>query len=80
MILSTIELIIKLEEITPEGLEVLLHIGVLTTTKAVYLKNELIYIFHMEYDWDFKTNEGFSKKEMLEKYPKTRWKVKQVID
>jgi hypothetical protein len=80
MILSTIELITKLEEITPQGLEVSLHMGILTTTKVVYLKNDLFYIFLMQYDWDFKNNEGFSKKEMLEKFPKTRWKVEQVID
>ena len=53
--------------------------GILSLTKAIYKRKDLIYIFLMEYDFSFEEDIGYTKTEFLEKYKDWYWKVEQTI-
>ena len=78
-IVETNQLLKKLEQIEPEGLEVSTRMGILSSTKAIYKRKGLFYIFMMEYDFSFEEDIGYIKTEFLEKYKNWYWKVEQTI-
>lgn len=78
-IIRTNQLVKKLEQIEPDGLEVSTRMGLLITTKAVYKRKDLIYIFLMEYDFCFDEGIGYTKTEFLKKYKNWYWKVEHTI-
>lgn len=79
MIVNTKQLIKKLKEIEPEGVEVSLRFGILTTTKVVYLRNKTVYLFLMEYDWEFNEEFGVSISDFKKTHAKWYWKIDQII-
>ena len=79
MIVTTEILIEKLKQIKPEGFEVSLRFGVLTTTKAVYLRRGRYYVFSMESDFIFRRDDGYTEEEFLEKYKDYPWKIEMTI-
>ena len=79
MIVTTLELVKKLKEVKPDGFEVSLRMGMLSTTKAVYLRRGRLYVFQMEYDFNFSWEIGFKEDEFLKKYYNTYWKIETTI-
>lgn len=79
MIVSTQILIEKLKEIKPDGFEVSLRFGVLTTTKGVYLCRGRYYVFNMDSDFIFNWKYGYTEAEFLEEYKDYHWKIEMTI-
>ena len=69
----------KIKQIAPDGYEVCTRIGVLTTTKAIYYHKQLVFIFLMEYDFEFSSENGITEIQFLEKYDNWNWKIENVI-
>ncbi|MES2796918.1 MAG: hypothetical protein V4683_13190 [Bacteroidota bacterium] len=78
-IVNTRELIEKLILLDPNGLEVSTRMGFLTTTKAVYHKKGLFFIFNMEFDFSFKLENGIKEEDFTKKYEKWFWEIDQII-
>lgn len=79
MVVNTEKLLEKLKDAEPEGLEISLRFGILSVTKAVYLRNKLVYLFPMEYDWSFNEENGVSISNFKKKYKKWFWQIDQII-
>lgn len=79
MIVKTDYLIKKLLEITPQGVEVTLRFGILTTTKLVYYKNGLFFLFSIQEDVSFNKKLGRTPEHFSTYYEKTYWQIDQII-
>jgi hypothetical protein len=77
--LSTDKLIGELERISPSGFQVSVRIGVLSSTKVIYLHQSSIYLFNMEDDFKFKPKYGYSVNEFLEAHANQLWEVEETI-
>ena len=73
------ELLEKLKLITPEGVEVCNAMGLLSSSKAIYYRKKLVFVFRMEYNFSFKKENGLTEEEFLENYKKWNWRAEQVI-
>ena len=76
---STFELIEKVKKITPLGFEVLLRMGALTSTKAIFFRNEKYYLFNMDEDFLFDSEDGYLQSDFLCKYSDWLWTTEQII-
>lgn len=80
MKVSTVELIKKLKEVTPQGFEVSNSVGALSTTKAIYIKKRQIFLFGMEEDFIFKKEYGYTEVEFVEEYSSRFWVIAMTIN
>lgn len=80
MVLYGSNIIKQLKTISPEGLEVTTRNGVLTSTYALYLRVEKIYVFRMEDDFSFEPHLGYTVDEFLKEFEGVEWKVELVIE
>lgn len=80
MRISIKELLENLENAYPEGLQVSCRMGLLSVTKAIYLKNSKVYLFAMEDNFSFKKENGFSKEEFLREYSTYYWLIEDFIN
>ena len=80
MKINTISLIEKLKTIIfPDGFELSVRHGILSSTKAIYLKDELIYLFNMEDEFDFNPKQfGYSEYEFLKEYGNYFWTIEEL--
>lgn len=79
MVVRTEELTKKLLEISPQGIEVTLRFGILTTTKLVYYKNGLFFLFSIEENISFNKKLGLTPEYFSMYYEKTYWQIDQII-
>jgi len=79
MVVTTEKLLEKLKEIEPEGLEISLRFGILSVTKAVYLRDKLVYLFPIEYDWVFNKETGVTISNFKKTHKKWYWRIDQII-
>ncbi|HEK19771.1 hypothetical protein [Mucilaginibacter sp.] len=77
--ISTNQLIEELKRINPEGLQVSTKVGLLNSTKAVYFKDNKFYIFRIEDAFSFNKSNGYTEKELTEKYGNYIWRIEEVI-
>ena len=77
--ISTQKLIDELEEIKQEGFQVSCRMGLLNTTKAVYIYQSQIFLFNMEDKFSFKKGMGYSRNEFLEEYGNYYWLIEETI-
>jgi hypothetical protein len=78
-ILNTIQILEKLKINEPDGLEVTLCMGILSTTKCIYFRKGLVYIFLMEQKFTFNKEAGMTEEYFLNKHLKWMWEVEQII-
>lgn len=79
VMVSTNDLIAQLEEISPDGFELSCKFGVLTSTKAIYIKNSKIYLFNIEDKFSFNKKHGYNKEEFLAEYANYYWEIEFTI-
>lgn len=77
--INTTQLLNELKKVAPDGFEISANMGLLSTTKAMYFKNELVFIFLMEYDFIFDPEIGLSPEEFKKEYKNWMWKIEQII-
>lgn len=77
--INTTQLLNELKKVSPDGFEVSTNMGFLSTTKAIYFKNGLVFVFLMEYDFIFDTEIGLSTDEFKKEYENWMWKIEQII-
>lgn len=78
-IVTTKVLLEKIKQIAPDGFEVWTKMGVLTTTKAIYYHKQLVFIFLMEYEFEFDIENGITEIEFLKRYQDWHWKIEHTI-
>ena len=79
MQLNTIELILKLKEISPLGYEVSLRMGTLTITKNLFYKRKRFYLFSTDEFWIFSWDNGYTEIEFTNKFKEWIWNIDQTI-
>lgn len=80
MKVNTETLIRKIKEIEPEGVQVQRKTGFLSTTSAVYYRNNMIYRFLMEDDFIFSSENGYTEEEFLMTYKNWYWEIELLIN
>ncbi|MBS4039683.1 MAG: hypothetical protein KGZ81_03700 [Flavobacteriales bacterium] len=73
------ELIEQFKDVYPEGLQATTLNGVLTSTYALYLRDQKIYVFKMEDNFSFEPHMGYTEDEFLKEFEGVQWKVELVI-
>jgi hypothetical protein len=79
MLVSSIELIQRLEKVSPDGFQISYRHGILNSTKAIYIRKEKIYLFNMEDKFSFRPDSGYEKNEFIEIYNGCSWILEDVI-
>ncbi|MCZ8229193.1 hypothetical protein [Flavobacterium sp.] len=77
--LNTKQVIEKIKVIEPNGIEVRLQMGILTSTKAIYYKKNMVYLFSIDEVFKFSIERGMKKKYFLEKHSNWIWQIEQII-
>ena len=77
--LNTKQVIEKIKVIQPNGIEVRLQMGILTSTKAIYYKKNMVYLFSIDEVLKFNIERGMKKKYFLEKHSNWIWQFEQII-
>ncbi|MGL2993202.1 hypothetical protein [Flavobacterium sp. TSSA_36] len=77
--LNTKQVIEKIKAIEPNGIEVRLQMGILTLTKAIYYKKNMVYLFSIDEVFKFNIDRGMKKKYFLEKHSNWIWQIEQII-
>lgn len=78
--LTTQELIDKLIEIDPKGLEVSLRNGMLNYTSDIFIRKNLVFHFDLSERWIFRKRDSMEIKDFLAKYESRKWIIDQTID
>jgi hypothetical protein len=79
MLVSSEELIQKLERVSPDGFQISYKNGLLNSTKAIYIKKGKIYLFNMEDNFSFKKNSGYKEVDFIELYHGCLWVIEDTI-
>jgi hypothetical protein len=77
--ISTNQLIDELEYANPSGLQISHGIGIMNSTKAIYIRKSLIYLFSLEDAFLFNPANGYTKEEFTSEYIDSAWKIEEVI-
>ena len=77
--ISTYQLIDELDCVHPKGLQICHGVGIMTSTKAIYIYKSLIYIFRIEDAFLFEPLNGYTKEEFTSEYSNTIWAIEEVI-
>lgn len=77
--MNTEQLIANLKNTEPNGLQVSIRKGFLNFTRAIFLKNNRVYIFDFEENWTFDIKYGYSKEEFILNNNSCIWKIEDTI-
>ncbi|MEB0262589.1 MULTISPECIES: hypothetical protein [unclassified Mucilaginibacter] len=77
--ISTKRLIDELEYVYPNGLQISNGVGIMNSTKAIYIRKSLIYLFSMGDAFLFSSANGYTKEEFVIEYNICNWKIEEII-
>lgn len=78
-IVDTIDLISRLDEIEPEGFQVVISKGALRSTKAIYKSGKQYFIFDMSDKFEFESESGITLSEFLDINKNWQWLIEMTI-
>lgn len=76
---NTVELFQLLKDISPKGFEVSISNGILRSTNAIYLRQNLVYLFGNELRYEFTPEYSISISEFEKNYSNITWRHIQEI-
>ena len=78
-IITTQKLLDNLIAMEGMGLQISRRHGILNSTKCIYYKNELIFLFNISDNFRFLKSNGMSTTFFLEQYKDQQWIIEEVI-
>lgn len=76
---KTKKLVEMLNEIDPKGFQISRRHGLLKTTKCVYKRDKLIFLYDISEEFSFSLSDGYEKKEFLRMYAEEEWIIELAI-